>query len=311
MKQIFLTTALILLSIGIASAQQSDVVIHLDSDGSSAISSNNGRLSLQLNGTRFEFGTKQESRDSVAYYVKREDGTMHQMSKEELYSAAVASHQSSSAKPMSQKVFFGFGGIGSPSINHFALMEMGTSTLVNTDYSMYSPKEANALMFGNFKAINFNINLMTMNIPLNPRRTLAFSMSIGFGMENYTFAGNYTMEFRDGMVHAVALDGIIKKSKMLASYLHMPMTIDWNIKHNFFVSLGVNFDILGNSQLKYKFPKTTIDGIVKLNPVQLGATARIGWSRLYGYVNYSFLEMFRAGTGPKAKRFSAGIGLWF
>lgn len=311
MKHIFLTLALILLSIGITSAQQGDIVIHLDSDGSSAISSSNGRLSLQLNGTRFELGTKSAPQDSVAYYVKHKDGTMHQMSKEELCRAAVESHNSHVTPAKSQKVYLGFGGIGSPNINHFALLEMGINTLANTDYSMYSPEEANALMFSNFKAINFNINLMTMNIPLNPRRTLAFSMAFGFGMENYTFAGNYTMEFRDGMVHAVALDGNTKKSKLLATYLHMPMTLDWNIGRNFFISAGVNFDILVNSQLKYKFPKTTIDGVAKLTPIQLGATARIGWKRLYGYVNYSFIDMFRAGTGPKAKRLSAGIGFWF
>ena len=89
------------------------------------------------------------------------------------------------------------------------------------------------------------------------------------------------------------------------------MTLDWNIDRNFSISAGVNFDILVNSQLKYKFPKTTIDGVVRLTPIQLGATARIGWKRLYGYVNYSFIDMFRAGTGPKAKRLSAGVGFWF
>lgn len=311
MKHRLITIVLTLISIGIASAQQSDIVIHLDSDGSSAISSSNGRLSLQLNGTRFELGPKRAAQDSVTYYVKREDGTMHQMSKEELYRAATESHNSHVTQAKRQKVYFGFGGLGSPNINHFAILEMGASTLVNTDYSMYSPEEANALMFGNFKSIHFNINLMTMNIPLNPGRTLAFSMAFGLGMDNYTFADNYTMEFRDGMVHAVALDDDTKKSKLLATYIHMPMTLDWNINRNFFISAGINFDILGNSQLKYKFPKTTIDGVVKLNPVQLGATARIGWKRLYGYVNYSFLDMFRAGTGPKAKRFSAGMGFWF
>ena len=38
MKHRLITIVLTLISIGIASAQQSDIVIHLDSDGSSAIS---------------------------------------------------------------------------------------------------------------------------------------------------------------------------------------------------------------------------------------------------------------------------------
>ena len=78
------------------------------------ISSSNGRLSLQLNGTRFELGTKSAPQDSVAYYVKHKDGTMHQMSKEELYRAAAESHNSHVTPAKSQKVYLGFGGVGSP-----------------------------------------------------------------------------------------------------------------------------------------------------------------------------------------------------
>ena len=66
-----------------------------------------------------------------------------------------------------------------------------------------------------------------------------------------------------------------------------------------------------NSKLFFKKPRTSIDGEVTLNPVQVGATARIGWGKLYGFVNYSFMEMFKRDTGPGGNRLSAGIGLFF
>ena len=94
-------------------------------------------------------------------------------------------------------------------------------------------------------------------------------------------------------------------------YTLLKPIVDWNIKHNFFISAGANLDILMTTQTRYKFPKTIIQDKATISPIQVGVTARIGWKRLYGYVNYSFIDLFREGTGPKGKRLSAGVGIWF
>ena len=130
------------------------------------------------------------------------------------------------------------------------------NTLVGTDYSMYSNDEANQLMFTNKKAVNFTFNVGSFNVPLNPRRTLVLSGAFGFTYDNYTFADNYTMEYRDGMMRPVALDGNIKKSKMVTTYFHVPVMIDLNLGKSFFISAGVNLDVLIGSHLKYKSPWT-------------------------------------------------------
>ena len=85
-------------------------------------------------------------------------------------------------------------------------------------------------------------------------------------------------------------------------------TIDMNIYRSMY---NVNLDMLIGTKLIYKKPRTTVEGTVTLNPVQLGVTARVGWKRLYGYVNYSFNDVFKRGTGPEGKRLSVGVGLWF
>lgn len=264
--------------------EDKESVIYIDSKGTNTISANNGKLSLMLNGTRFDIGKKQKS---------------------------VAETDTPNTTPSRQKAYFGLFGFGSPSFNHIAAFEIGANTLVGSDYSMYSKEDAANMMFSNKKAINFAFNVGTVNVPLNPRRTIVLSGAFGFVYDNYTFANDCTMEFRDGMMYPVALDGDIKKSKMTAAYFHVPVMIDWNIGRSFFISAGVNLDVLINSQLKYKFPKTTIDDEITLNPVQVGITGRIGWKRFYGYVNYSFIDMFKAGTGPAGKRLSAGAGIWF
>lgn len=252
--------------------------------GNNTISNNDGKLRLCLNGLAFDFG-------------KGGDNTTS-------FTIAPTTQRAKSA-------YVGFLGSGAASFNHFAAVELGVSTFVDYDYSAYTPEETNAMMFGNRKSVHFATNLFTLNVPLNKRRTLVFSSALGFAVDNYTFMDNHTLEYRDGMMRPVEIEGSIKKSKLTASYFHIPITFDWNIKHSFFLSAGVNLDILMSSHLKYKFPKTKIYDSTTLNPIQIGITARFGWQRIYAFANYSLLDMFKQGTGPKGKRLSAGVGFWF
>ena len=263
--------------------QTEDVTIYLSSNKESSLTTKDGRMQLSLNGMNFDFGPKQQEKSSVVR----------------------------AQKSANQGVYFGILGIGSPSFNHFAAVELGVNTLVNTDYSAYTPEEANAMLFSSHKAVSFNCNIATLNVALNKRRTLVTSMAFGVTCENYTFAGPYTMELRDGMMRPVELAENTKKSKLTATYIHIPVTLDWNINRHFFIAAGINLDILAGSHLKYKFPKHKIKGELMLNPIQVGLTARVGYKRLYGFVNYAFVDMFKQEAGPKGKRLSAGVGFWF
>lgn len=296
MKRLIALAVCVLLASLSCYAQQSDnpteqQVIYIGSGGDNSVSSNDGRLSIMLNGSRFEIGRK---------VVKGEDATQ-----------SVPSDADIAVVRRDKKAYFGVLGFDSPNFNHLAFLEIGANMLVDTDYSMYSAEDAVAMMFGNRKSISMTCNFGVINVPLTPRRELVVSMAIGMTQENYTFAGNYTLECRDGMMYPVALDANIKKSKLMATYLHLPFLLDWNISSDFFISAGVNLDILGGSQLKYKRPKTIIEGVVTLNPIQVGVTARVGWKRIYAFANYSFVDMFKEGTGPRGKRLSAGMGFWF
>lgn len=290
-------------------------VIYLDSRrGNSISSSDNGGLSLMLNGMRFEIGNKQEEADSVCYYKKNADGSMELLSREELAIAAYNSNIeiiNANKKRSSNKAHFGLLGIGAPSYNHFSIVEIGSNMFTGLSYDGYSAEEAKNLTFSTRKAVCVTLNVAELNVPLTPNHALAASMAFGFTWENYTIAGNYTLEYRDGMMRPLAVDANLKKSKMEASYFHVPITLDWNIKSDFFISAGVNLDILMESHLKYKFPKTKIKDEITLNPFQFGVTARMGWRRIYVFANYAFSEMFQRGTGPEANRFSVGMGIGF
>ena len=284
MKRFTLTLLLFSVLCPVVAQEQGDNRIAIDDNNTIIVK--DGKLSLELNGLKFDF--KGDDNDNQGLTIIENTN----------YTSKSAVHYS-------------FMGLGAPSYNHLALIELGSNFLANTDYSDYSVEEADHLAFSNHKSVYFAINLATINVGLNRSRTLGFTMGIGFACDNYTFAGKYTMELRDGMMRPVALDEGIKKSKLAASYLHIPFIFDWNIKRGFFLGVGANVDILINSALSYKKPKTAIKGVAQLNPVQVGITGRIGWKRIYFFANYSFMQMFKNGVGPKGNRMSMGAGLYF
>jgi hypothetical protein len=191
-------------------------------------------------------------------------------------------------------------------------IELGINTMVNTDYSMYTTEEAEMMRFGNRKSTYVALNIFTENFRLNKRGSLSVDMGVGIAWENYVFAGNYSMRYSDGMMRPIALDGNVEKSKLMARYLHMPALLNYSYKNKFFVAAGVNLDVLIGSHFKQKDPKVAYKSeTITLEPIQLSTTVRIGTDSFYGFMNWSPMEVFKAGTAPRGQRISAGIGLNF
>ena len=191
-------------------------------------------------------------------------------------------------------------------------IELGINTMVNTDYSMYTPEEAEMMKFGNRKSTYVALNIFTENFRLNKQGSLSVDMGIGIAWENYVFAGNYSMRYSDRMMRPITLDSNVEKSKLMARYLHMPALLNYSYKNKFFIAAGVNLDVLIGSRFKQKEPKITYKSeVITLEPIQLGTTLHVGTNSFYGFVNWSPMEMFKAKTGPRGQRISAGIGLNF
>ncbi len=203
-----------------------------------------------------------------------------------------------------------FAGIDSVSYNHLALVELGFCQIVNTDYGAYAAADSGFLDLNNGKSIQMTFNLFTFNTLLNKSRTLGLSIGLGLEVDNFTFSNDLTIKYADGMMRPEPIDASYKKSKLVATYLHMPVMLDWNIKKGLFLAAGLNFDLNIGGHTKIKFPKEKYRNC-NLNPFDIGATVRLGFHRFYVYGNYSFFEMFKQDRGPKARRMSFGVSLWF
>lgn len=192
------------------------------------------------------------------------------------------------------------------------VIELGINTMINTDYSMYTPEEAEMMKFGNKKSTYVALNIFSENFRLNKRGSLSVDMGVGIAWENYVFAGDYSMRYSDGMMRPIKLDGNVEKSKLMVRYLHMPALLNYSYKNKFFIAAGVNLDVLIGSHFKQKDPKVAYKSeTITLEPIQLSTTVRIGTDSFYGFMNWSPMEMFKAGTAPRGQRVSAGIGLNF
>lgn len=197
-------------------------------------------------------------------------------------------------------------------ITSLGAIELGLNTFVNTDYSMYTPEEATMMQFGNRRSTYVAMNFFTENLRLNKTGSWSVDMGVGVAWENYVFAGDYSIRYSEGMMRPITLDSNVKKSKLMARYLHMPVLLNYSYKNKFFIAAGVNLDISIGTRLKQKDPKIVYKKeVVTLNPIQVSGTLRIGTEDLYGFINYTPMEMFKTGTGPRGQRLSAGLGLNF
>ncbi len=281
MKHIFLTLFSVA-TVASASAQQTDnSKIYLNEQQQTSLSASGHTATLSVGGLELIFGEQDPALTLGVYPHNNESNT--------------------------KISFAGFNGV---SYNHLSLMEFGFCQIVGTDYGAYAAEDRGFMDLNNGKSIHVAFNFVTFNTLLTKSRTLGLSIGLGLSVENYVFSNDLTLKYADGMMRPEPIDASYKKSKLVATYLHVPVLLDWNIRRGLFLTAGLNFDLNIGGHTKIKFPKEKYRNC-HLNPFNVGATVRLGFQRLYVYGNYSFMEMFKQDQGPKAHRMSVGLGLWF
>ncbi len=164
---------------------------------------------------------------------------------------------------------------------------------------------------------------------------MSFRPGIGFGLEKYSFEKNVTVSRitnTDGAesIQMVGLDSLgifenltpdVKKSKLAADYLELPLEFGWHQSKNdpergFRILLGGKVGYLFNSKTKINYQQGGNRRIAKLkdsyelNPWRYSATARIGISFLEFFGEVGFADLFKPGKGPEgtqARYWKVGI----
>jgi hypothetical protein len=163
-----------------------------------------------------------------------------------------------------------------------------------------------------------NINPFERNFKLY-KNYIALTTGLGFQFNRFMFEKDFSIiPLKSGLLE-VNSNTLFKKNMLKASYLTIPLLIQFNTneKHekSFHVAIGGQFGLRLGSRTKQvwnddgdKKKEITISNF-NLNPIQYGLTARIGYGNFNIFANYNLSSMFKNNKGPELYAFQIGVTL--
>ena len=147
---------------------------------------------------------------------------------------------------------------------------------------------------------------MNLSVTLNRERNLFFRTGLHVMCDNYTFAGDHTLQRIDGQIVPVAFDKPYRKSKLLVATIGLPVQFSYSPAPRFYISAVAYADVVFNSHTKYKRPieKAHLSGVAAFQP---GVGLSFSYRGIGVYAKYGLTTLFREGAGPKTHPVSVGI----
>ena len=184
------------------------------------------------------------------------------------------------------------------------------------------PNSADFPPLNNSKSISFAMYPVMTSV----RPVSFFGITGGLGLEwfNYRFNNKMSMANNNGITEAVPAWQVfnfnernaVLKSKLTASYLNVPIMLDFYLsqKNYFKISTGAMLGVNISSHTKVKYldnsnnkQKLKMDDNLNISSFRYGFTARIYWNRTGVYANYYMTPLFKSNKGPKVYPFVIGI----
>ena len=203
--------------------------------------------------------------------------------------------------------------------SHWAGFEMGVNMLMNEDQKFDSPDGYGYLDLKTQKSIALNFNLYDLEMQLL-RRNIMLITGVGFTVNNYRFdSGIYLQPAADTVIGITDPTVNIKKNKLVATYLTVPLLLEFNTSSNpdktFHLAMGVIGGLRLGSHLKLVKEVNGDESKVKyrddfnLNPWRYDATVRLGYRNFTVFGSYNLAGLFKDNKGPELNTFTAGIRL--
>lgn len=196
-----------------------------------------------------------------------------------------------------QSVRFGLG---------FSNVELGFSMLTSPAYKGYDPAVGDFMELRTGKSTHFGFRFVNLSVALNRERNLFLRTGLHLMCDNYTFAGDHTLQRIDGRIVPVAFDEPYRKSKLLVATIGLPVQLSYSPAPRFYVSALAYADVVFNSHTKYKRPidKARLSGVAAFQP---GVGLSLSYRGIGIYAKYGLTTLFRDGVGPKTHPVSVGL----
>lgn len=170
------------------------------------------------------------------------------------------------------------------------------------------------------KSIYFNLNLFEKKFRII-KEYVGLTTGLGFNFNSFAFKNNYELIDTVDMVYAKIGSTTYTKNKLKASYLQLPLMLEFNTNANnnkgFYAAAGVIGGVRIGSKIKREgeingreFQEKT-KGTYSLNPYKLDATARLGYKNIGVFANYSLVPLFESSKTVGVYPLTFGLTMGF
>ena len=194
---------------------------------------------------------------------------------------------------------------------HWAGFELGFNKYHNEDYSLYPSQDNNFMELREAKSIEVNLNPVEYNMTLVDRKA-GLVTGIGFTINNYRFDKDLTIaKDESGIIQPFIPDGHLQKTKLVTSYLTVPLLLELHFGKKFFVSGGAvgGINIGSRTKIKIDGDKIKDRGNLNINPYRGSLMFRAGFKNISFYSTYTMTPLFKDNKGPELYTYSIGVSL--
>ena len=188
-----------------------------------------------------------------------------------------------------------------------ASIDLGFNTLPDVRY--YGPwaGQGDFLDIRAGKSIRFAWEPAAVEVSLDRRGIVSLIGGLRLSADNYMFSEPCTISRNQGgVLMPEKLDGYIKKSKLTATYIGIPVRLSFSVGGKLDITGYASADMLLNAHTKYKKPKVK-DNIPGLSPWRISAGGCLTFCNIGIYCDYSITPLFKEGTGADAHTVSIGL----
>jgi hypothetical protein len=202
---------------------------------------------------------------------------------------------------------------------HWAGLDFGFNTFINTDYSGYDTEFMKSDLFSSNSTY---VNFIQQSIGVQKNRnTIGLVTGLGLHLQSYRLKKNTTLHLNEfGVIEPRYLYfDQNQKSKFSMVSLIIPLLAEFQIPINhyenrFYISAGtyISFRMSSHTKIKYRSDrkeKLKIPGQYSIHNYKYGAMLRAGYRWINIYATYDLIPLFENNKGPELTPFTFGITL--
>ena len=202
---------------------------------------------------------------------------------------------------------------------HWAGIDLGFNTFLNTDYSNY---ESEFMKNDLLRSNSWYINLIQQSIGLqHNRNTIGMVTGLGMQFQSYRLDKNTTIERieNDIIVPKQLYFDDNQKSKLSMFYITVPLLLEFQFPINhyenrLYISSGLymGYRVSSHTKIKYRIDqkqKLKVPDHYSIPDFKYGVMLRTGYRWINVFATYDITNLFKPEKGPELTPFTFGITL--